>query len=108
MGYALPNSTLPQFNLDEVIASFGVGRVIRSKDSNYVEAGIVVSPFAPFAEYCVVPYQFLTRKIDPNDGIPLPEYISGAVGMYAGQLAKHRGYRVIGSTGSDEYQSSSI
>ncbi|KAM0958829.1 hypothetical protein PS2_023876 [Malus domestica] len=92
MGYALPNSTLPQFNLDEVIASFGVGRVIRSKDSNYVEAGIVVSPFAPFAEYCVVPYQFLTRKIDPNDG----------------QLAKHRGYRVIGSTGSDEYQSSSI
>ncbi|KAM1373309.1 hypothetical protein ACFX2I_024026 [Malus domestica] len=81
MGYALPNSTLPQFNLDEVIASFGVGRVIRSKDSNYVEAGIVVSPFAPFAEYCVVPYQFLTRKIDPNDG----------------QLAKHRGYRVIGS-----------
>ena len=27
---------------------------------------------------------------------------SGAVGMYAGQLAKLRGCRVIGSTGSDE------
>lgn len=27
---------------------------------------------------------------------------AGAVGMYAGQLAKLRGCRVIGSTGSDE------
>ncbi|CAN6574280.1 unnamed protein product [Malus baccata var. baccata] len=123
----------PQFNLDEVIAGFGVGRVIRSKDSNYVEGDIVVSPFTHFAEYCVVPSQFVARRIDPNNGIPLPEYISslglpgfaawvgielladpkpgsnvfisaaaGAVGMYAGQLAKLRGCRVIGSTGSDE------
>ncbi|KAI5340318.1 PREDICTED: 2-alkenal reductase [Prunus dulcis] len=123
----------PQFNLNEVLSTFGVGRVIRSKDSDYVEGDIVVSPLTPFAEYGVVPSQLLTRKIDPNDGIPLPEYISllgvpgfaawvgieviadpkpgsnvfisaaaGAVGMYAGQLAKLRGCRVIGSTGSDE------
>ncbi|XP_068335898.1 2-alkenal reductase (NADP(+)-dependent)-like isoform X2 [Pyrus communis] len=123
----------PQFNLDEVIAGFGVGRVIRSKDSNYVEGDIVVSAFTSFAEYCVVPSQFVARRIDPNNGIPLPEYISsigvpgfaawvgielladpkpgsnvfisaaaGAVGMCAGQLAKLRGCRVIGSTGSDE------
>ncbi|KAM1218422.1 hypothetical protein TB2_045545 [Malus domestica] len=66
----------PQFNLDEVIAGFGVGRVIRSKDSNHVEGDIVVSPFTHFAEYCVVPSQFVARRIDPNNGIPLPEYIS--------------------------------
>ncbi|KAM2267629.1 hypothetical protein ACFX1S_045856 [Malus domestica] len=66
----------PQFNLGEVIAGFGVGRVIRSKDSNYVEGDIVVSPFTHFAEYCVVPSQFVARRIDPNNGIPLPEYIS--------------------------------
>ncbi|XP_048434107.1 2-alkenal reductase (NADP(+)-dependent)-like isoform X2 [Pyrus x bretschneideri] len=77
--------------------------------------------------------EFVARRIDPNNGIPLPEYISsigvpgfaawvgielladpkpgsnvfisaaaGAVGMCAGQLAKLRGCRVIGSTGSDE------
>ncbi|XP_004289171.1 PREDICTED: NADP-dependent alkenal double bond reductase P1-like isoform X2 [Fragaria vesca subsp. vesca] len=98
----------PQYNLNEVVSAFGVGRVVRSKA--------------------------LIRKIDADAGILLPEYIStlgvpgfaawigiqvvaepikpgsnvfisaaaGAVGMYAGQLAKLKGCRVVGSTGSDE------
>ncbi|KAA3460694.1 2-alkenal reductase (NADP(+)-dependent)-like isoform X2 [Gossypium australe] len=83
-------------------------------------------------QYCVVPSSVLIRKIDPEAGIPLPEYLSclgvpgfaawvgievlgeakpgsnafisaaaGGVGMVAGQLAKLKGCRVIGSTGSD-------
>lgn len=124
----------PQFNLNQVVSTFAVGRVIRSKDSNYGEGDIVLSPYTPVAEYCVVPSQTLIRKIDADAGVPLPEYIStlgvpgfaawlgiqvvaepikagsnvfisaaaGAVGMYAGQLAKLKGCRVVGSTGSDE------
>ncbi|XP_062009453.1 NADPH-dependent oxidoreductase 2-alkenal reductase-like [Rosa rugosa] len=124
----------PQYNLNEVVSAFGVGRVLRSRDSNYGEGDIVISPFIPVAEYFVLPSQALIRKIDADAGIPLPEYIStlgipgfaawvgiqvvaepikpgsnvfisaaaGAVGMYAGQLAKLKGCRVVGSTGSDE------
>ncbi|KAI9072992.1 hypothetical protein K1719_045025 [Acacia pycnantha] len=121
-----------QFELNQVITAFGIGRVIRSKDSTYEEGDIVVHPNCPIAEYCVTSFLML-RKFDPNSGISLPDYISsmgvpgfaawvgievlgdpkpgsnvfvsaasGAVGMYAGQLAKLRGCRVIGSTGSDD------
>ncbi|KAL6143891.1 PREDICTED: 2-alkenal reductase (NADP(+)-dependent)-like [Fragaria vesca subsp. vesca] len=124
----------PQYNLNEVVSAFGVGKVIRSKDSNFGEGDVVICPFLPVAEYCVLPSQALTTKIDPDAGVPLPEYLSmlgvpgfaawvgieviagpvkagsnvfisaaaGAVGMYAGQLAKIKGCRVVGSTGSDE------
>ncbi|KAB1201974.1 (+)-pulegone reductase [Morella rubra] len=115
----------PQFNLNEVISAFAVGRVIRSKDSNYKEGDIVLNPFFPVAEYIVVPSAAFIRKVDPVSGVPLPDYLSslatgelfgdpkpgsnvfisaaaGAVGMYAGQLAKLKGCRVVGSTGSDE------
>ncbi|KAG6657790.1 2-alkenal reductase (NADP(+)-dependent)-like [Carya illinoinensis] len=122
-----------QFKLDEVITAFSIGRVIRSKDDNYKEGDIVLNPFSPIANYCVVPAGSLIRKIDPTSGVPLPDYLSslgvpgfaawvgievlgepkagsnvfvsaaaGAVGMYAGQLAKLKGCRVVGSTGSDE------
>ncbi|XP_028785706.1 2-alkenal reductase (NADP(+)-dependent)-like [Neltuma alba] len=121
-----------QFELNHVISAFGIGRVIRSKDSKYEEGDIVVHPNCPIAEYCVTS-SLMLRKFDPNSGISLPDYISsmgvpgfaawvgievlgdpkpgsnvfvsaasGAVGMYAGQLAKLRGCRVIGSTGSDD------
>ncbi|KAL6287356.1 hypothetical protein ACE6H2_011746 [Prunus campanulata] len=86
----------PQFNLNEVIIAFGVGRVIKSNDTNYSEGDIVISPVTPLAEYCVV-------IADPKPGSNV--FISaaaGGVGMYAGQLAKLKGSRVIGSTGSDE------
>ncbi|KAA8526513.1 hypothetical protein F0562_008284 [Nyssa sinensis] len=122
----------PQFTLNEVITAFGMARVIRSKNSKFTEGDIVLHPFAPVAEYCVVLSDFL-RKADPTAGIALPDYLSclgvpgfaawigievlgnpkpgsnvfvsaaaGGVGMFAGQLAKIKGCRVVGSTGSDE------
>ncbi|KAM5580631.1 2-alkenal reductase (NADP(+)-dependent) [Rosa sericea] len=122
-----------QFNLTEVVSAFGVGRVIMSKDSDYGEGDIVICPSTSFAEYCVVSSQIL-RKVEPNAGIPLPEYLgllgipglaawvgieviaepikagsnvfisaaASAVGIYAGQLAKLKGCRVVGSTGTDD------
>jgi NADPH-dependent curcumin reductase CurA len=152
----------------QAITAFSVGRVIRSKDSNYKEGDLVLK-ISPVAEYYVVPAELLIRKVDPSSGVPLPDFLSslgnifflgfllgrflllgiiylnlnfyplklfvlcitgvpgfaawvgievladpkpgsnvfisaaaGAVGMYAGQLAKLKGCRVIGSTGSDE------
>ncbi|XP_061336632.1 2-alkenal reductase (NADP(+)-dependent)-like [Gastrolobium bilobum] len=124
---------IQQYQLNQVITAFAVGRVIRSKDSKYTEGDLVLVPSAPVAEYCTVPASQIPRKIDAASGISLPDYLSslgvpgfaawvgievlgdpkpgsnvfisaasGAVGMSAGQLAKIRGCRVIGSTGSDE------
>lgn len=59
----------------QVVSAFGVGSVIRSKDGDYSKGDIVICPSTSFAEYCVVPSQRL-RKVDPNAGIPLPEYLS--------------------------------
>ncbi|MED6161073.1 hypothetical protein PIB30_057343 [Stylosanthes scabra] len=127
---------ITQFQLNQVITAFAVGRVITSKDSNnnnkFVEGDFVLIPSAPVAEYSIVPDSQILRKIDAASGISLPEYLgslgvpgfaawvaievlgdpipgsnvfisaaSGAVGISAGQLAKLRGCRVIGSTGSD-------
>ncbi|KAJ9170069.1 hypothetical protein P3X46_018204 [Hevea brasiliensis] len=124
---------MPQFKIDEVLVAFGVGRVIKSKDSRYSEGDIVLNPYFPIAEYCVMPSDSLIRKIDVTAGIAIPDYLNalgapgfaawvgivvlgeakpglnvfvsaaaGGVGMFAGQLAKLRGCRVIGSTGSDD------
>lgn len=49
---------------------------MRSKDEKYSEGDIVLNAFFPVAEYCVVPSSVLIRKIDPEAGIPLPEYLS--------------------------------
>ncbi|GAV66983.1 ADH_zinc_N domain-containing protein [Cephalotus follicularis] len=123
----------PPFSLGQVIPAFGIGRVIHSKDDRYKENDIVLNAFFPIAEYCVIPADSLIRKIDPEAGISLTDYLSclgvpgfaawvgiealadpkpdsnvfisaaaGGVGMFAGQLAKLRGCRVIGSTGSDD------
>ncbi|XP_057457800.1 2-alkenal reductase (NADP(+)-dependent)-like [Lotus japonicus] len=124
---------LPQYHINQVITSFSVSRVIRSKDSKYVEGDLVLVPSAPVAEYSIIPSSGILRKIDGESGISLPDYLSslgvpgfaawvgiellgepkvgsnvfisaasGAVGMVAGQLAKIKGCKVIGSTGSDE------
>ncbi|KAK7261109.1 hypothetical protein RIF29_27413 [Crotalaria pallida] len=122
-----------QYQLNQVITAFAVGRVIRSKDSKYKDGDLVLVPTAPVAEYSIIPSSRILRKIDAASGISLPDYLSslgvpgfaawvgivvlgdpkpgsnvfisaasGAVGMNAGQLAKIRGCRVIGSTGSDD------
>ncbi|XP_054816413.1 2-alkenal reductase (NADP(+)-dependent)-like [Prosopis cineraria] len=121
-----------QYPLNQVITAFGIGKVIRSKDSEFEEGDVVLHPYFPVAEYCVMTSHML-KKIDPKAGISLPDFLSclgvpgfaawvgievlgdpkpgsnvfisaasGGVGMFAGQLAKLRGCRVIGSTGSDD------
>uniref|UniRef100_A0A7N2MCA8 Uncharacterized protein n=1 Tax=Quercus lobata TaxID=97700 RepID=A0A7N2MCA8_QUELO len=123
----------PQTKLNEVVSATTIARVIRSKDSSYREGDIVLNPFGPIAEYCVIPSALHLRKVDPASELPLQEFLSslglpgfaawvgievlgdpkpgsnvfvsaaaGGVGMFAGQLAKLKGCRVIGSTGSDE------
>ncbi|KAK4766521.1 hypothetical protein SAY87_008163 [Trapa incisa] len=123
----------PRFELNEVLKEYGIERVIASRNDKYNEGDIVMNPYLPVAEYCVIPPDLLTT-IDPaSSSFSLPEYLSclgvpgftawagievlgdlkagsnvfisaaaGGVGMFAGQLAKLKGCRVIGSTGSDE------
>ncbi|KAJ9551659.1 hypothetical protein OSB04_015704 [Centaurea solstitialis] len=123
---------LPQIPINKVITGFGIGRVVRSKNNNFSEGDIVINPFSHVAEYCITPSDFLrkidpTAGIalpdylsclgvpgftawigievigNPNPGSNV--FISaaaGGVGMFAGQLAKLKGCRVVGSTGSDE------
>ena len=59
----------------QVITTFGIGRVIQSKSSEYSEGDIVVNPQNPVAEYCITASRLL-RKIDPASGISLPDYLS--------------------------------
>ncbi|KAI4363791.1 hypothetical protein MLD38_019962 [Melastoma candidum] len=124
----------PQFQLDQVITAFGIGRVVASNDGKFNEGDIVIHPFLPVAEYNVFPSSdFVARKLEADPAIPLPDVLgclgvpgfaawiaieilacpkegsnvfisaaAGGVGMYAGQLAKLRGCRVVGSTGSDD------
>ncbi|XP_024960006.1 2-alkenal reductase (NADP(+)-dependent)-like [Cynara cardunculus var. scolymus] len=123
---------LAQLPINKVITGYGIGRVVRSKNNNFSEGDIVVHPFFPIAEYCITPSDFVrkidpTADISLPDylsclgvpgftawvgikviGNPDPGsnvFISaaaGGVGMFAGQLAKLKGCRVVGSTGSDE------
>ncbi|GAU17114.1 hypothetical protein TSUD_106130 [Trifolium subterraneum] len=115
---------ISQYQLNQVITAFAVVRVVRSNDSKYSEGDILLNSNASVAEYSIVPSSIITRKIDTSNGISLSDYLgslgievladpkpgsnvfisaaSGAVGMNAGQLAKIRGCRVIGSTGSDD------
>ncbi|XAR68104.1 Allyl-alcohol dehydrogenase [Bertholletia excelsa] len=122
----------PQFGLGEVITEPAIGRVVRSKDGKFSEGDLVLNSSSPVAEYYVVPAAVLrkidpTAGVDLPDylsalGMPgfaawlgievIGEakpgsnvYISaaaGGVGMFAGQLAKLKGCRVVGSAGSDE------
>uniref|UniRef100_A0A7C9AYR2 2-alkenal reductase (NAD(P)(+)) n=1 Tax=Opuntia streptacantha TaxID=393608 RepID=A0A7C9AYR2_OPUST len=122
-----------QFPLNQAISSYGVGKVIRSKSSRLEEGDLVICPAMPVAEYCVLPSNYVPRKIDPASGIDPVEYLTmlgipgfaawvgievlgnpkpgenvfisaaaGGVGIAAGQLAKLKGCRVIGSCGSDD------
>ncbi|GLT73357.1 hypothetical protein SLA2020_452230 [Shorea laevis] len=87
----------PQFKLNEVVTAFTVGRVDPTSGVPLpdVLSSLGVPGFAAWVGIEVLG--------DPKPGSNV--FISaaaGAVGMYAGQLAKLKGCRVIGSTGSDE------
>uniref|UniRef100_A0A1D1Z3Q1 NADP-dependent alkenal double bond reductase P1 n=1 Tax=Anthurium amnicola TaxID=1678845 RepID=A0A1D1Z3Q1_9ARAE len=121
-----------QFELNEVIESFGIGRIIFSKADSYQIGDIVINPFSPVSDYCVIPVHGL-RKIQADAEISHLDYLNalgvpgfsawvgmciigdpkpgdnvfitaaaGGVGVFAGQLAKIKGCRVVGSTGTDE------
>lgn len=132
-GVAEDGLNVPQFGIDQVIQSYGVGKIMGSKDNKYKEGDIVVCPAMPVAEFCVIPSSIVVTKIDPDSGIDPVEYLNslgipgfaawigievigspkpgenvfisaaaGGVGIAAGQLAKLKGCRVVGSTGTDE------
>ncbi|CAH1451091.1 unnamed protein product [Lactuca virosa] len=123
---------LPRPPLNKVITGFGIGRVLRSKNKSFNEGDIVINPFSPVAEYSIVPADFLRKIDPTTDialpnylsclgvpgftawvaievlGNPKPgsnvfvSAAAGGVGMFAGQLAKLKGCRVVGSTGSND------
>ncbi|XP_015080947.1 2-alkenal reductase (NADP(+)-dependent)-like [Solanum pennellii] len=66
---------LPQISLGQVITAFGIGKVIRSKDTNFSEGEIVMSRICPVAESGVLPSNLL-QKINHADGVALPDYLS--------------------------------
>ncbi|KIY67772.1 NAD(P)-binding protein [Cylindrobasidium torrendii FP15055 ss-10] len=121
----------PQFTLGQPLDNFGLGRVIRSDDSNF-KPGDYVYGFLKFEEYVVTSSAGL-EKLDNQAHIPWSAYLSaagmpgqtayfgykefvkakkgqtiwittgaGAVGSILIQLAKRDGLRVIGSAGSEE------
>lgn len=122
-------SYVPPFELGKPLEGGAVGEVIESRAKEFKPGDIVVS-FLGWREYCIVRPQAL-RSVAP-DVQPLSVYLgvlgmtgmtawvglqlvdvkagdiiyisgaAGAVGSVAGQLAKLRGCRVIGSAGSTE------
>uniref|UniRef100_A0A7N0TGB5 Enoyl reductase (ER) domain-containing protein n=1 Tax=Kalanchoe fedtschenkoi TaxID=63787 RepID=A0A7N0TGB5_KALFE len=123
---------LSQFPLNQVITAFGIGRVIKSLSGDFREGDVVTNPFSPVAEYYTTSCNFLRKVdpaagIDlpcylsalgvpgfaawigiqvlanpkPGENVFISA-AAGGVGMFAGQLAKLKGCRVVGSTGSDD------
>ncbi|XP_016501650.2 2-alkenal reductase (NADP(+)-dependent)-like [Nicotiana tabacum] len=124
--------SLPQIPLGQVIRALGMGKVIQSKDTKFSEGDIVLSRICPVSEFGVMPSNLLQKITpaigialpDYLSCLGMPGitawvgiekignakagsnvYISaaaGGVGIIAGQLAKVKGCRVVGSVGSDD------
>ena len=59
----------------QVITAFGIGKVVRSKDTNFSEGELVMSRICPVAEFGVLPSNLL-QKINHAHGVALPDYLS--------------------------------
>jgi NADPH-dependent curcumin reductase CurA len=122
-------SYVPPFEIGKVLDGGAVGEVIESRSSKFEAGDVVTSRYGWREAFIAAPEELhaVNKAVQPRSvylgtlgmtgmtawaGLTLVEvkagdviYISGAagaVGNMAGQLAKLRGCRVIGSAGSDE------
>ncbi|KAL2331840.1 hypothetical protein Fmac_019421 [Flemingia macrophylla] len=121
-----------QYHLNQVITAYAIGKVVGSRDDKYTEGDLVllsapVAEYCIITSSIILRKIHTDTRISLPDylsalGIPgfaawvgimvlgeakagsnvFISAASGAVGMTAAQLAKIRGCRVIGSTGSDQ------
>lgn len=80
----------------QVIRANAIGKVIRSKDTNFSEGDIVTTYMFPVAEFCVMPINWL-QKINPTIGITLPDYLS-CLGKYLTLLSYNSSHSFFKST----------
>ncbi len=123
---------LPPVGLGEVMRAAGLGRVVASKNPNYV-VGQTVQGLLGWQEYAVVSATSMVNPVDVAEGVSPSAYLgalgmtgltawvgirdigkpqpgqtvvvsaaAGAVGSVAGQLAKVSGARVVGIAGGPE------
>lgn len=123
---------LPPVGLGEVMRAAGLGRVVASKNPNYV-VGQTVQGLLGWQEYAVVSAASMVNPVDVAEGVSPSAYLgalgmtgltawvgirdigkpqpgqtvvvsaaAGAVGSVAGQLAKVSGARVVGIAGGPE------
>eukprot|EP00324_Dicrateria_rotunda_P002225 CAMPEP_0206159724 /NCGR_PEP_ID=MMETSP1474-20131121/6116_1 /ASSEMBLY_ACC=CAM_ASM_001110 /TAXON_ID=97495 /ORGANISM="Imantonia sp., Strain RCC918" /LENGTH=317 /DNA_ID=CAMNT_0053560647 /DNA_START=93 /DNA_END=1046 /DNA_ORIENTATION=+ len=116
------------FSLNEPISSLAVGKVIESKNSDYSEGDVVygemqwatVADLKPMQKINVDPSQALSLfgltgltayvgllsvgKLDEKEkgSTVLVSGAAGATGNVVGQIAKLKGYRVVGIAGTEE------
>ena len=128
---SLEPNYLPPVQIDEVMRSLAIAEVLDSKHPDYAKGDFVFGIFG-WQEYCVSEPNAMTRKVDPSLGpisnnlgllgsngltayfvlielanikegeTVLISTAAGGVGSIAGQIAKMKGCKCIGLTGSDE------
>ncbi|REL31841.1 NADP-dependent oxidoreductase [Thalassotalea euphylliae] len=128
---SLEPNYLPPVQIDEVMRSICVGEIVDSKHPDYAKGDTVYGIFG-WQEYCVCEPNPMVRKINPElapissalgalgpNGLTaylvlnelgkieagetvLISTAAGGVGSIAGQIAKIKGCKVIGLTGSDD------
>lgn len=121
----------PPVPIGDVMRSFAVGEVIRSRNPTYREGDFLMGRFG-WQDWAVAGEDAIDRKVDPAEapltanlhllgmtgltaylglldvGMPkagetvVVSTAAGAVGALVGQIAKIKGCRVVGLTGSDE------
>ena len=131
-GWLERDSYMPAVAIGEVVRSFGMGRVVASRDPGFAP-GDIVNALVGWQDYAVLPTDAVRRPMKVPAGIPLVNALStfgltgltayfglleigrpqagetvvvsgaaGATGMMVGQIAKVKGCRVIGIAGGKD------